>query len=186
MLITSAAGGPGSLLVQAALNARAFVIGAAGGPDKVEQVRRLGASVAVDYDQDGWASSVQAALSDGSSDGREVSIVLDAIGGERGRAALELLGMDGRFLVHGFSSGEPTPLSGSDLLERGITASAAIGGRLIRRPGGLRSLEGAALAALATGQLVPLLTRFPLAEAAVAHAALENRETVGKVVLIPA
>jgi NADPH2:quinone reductase len=34
-----------------------------------------------------------------------------------------------------------------------------------------------------SGHLVPLLTRFPLAEAAAAHTALANRETVGKVVL---
>lgn len=29
------------------------------------------------------------------------------------------------------------------------------------------------------------MTRFPLAEAAAAHRALENRGTIGKVVLIP-
>jgi NADPH2:quinone reductase len=56
---------------------------------------------------------------------------------------------------------------------------------MFRRPGGLRGLEVAALDALARGRMVPLLTRFPLAEAAAAHAALENRETIGKVVLIP-
>ena len=93
--------------------------------------------------------------------------------------------MDGRFLVYGFSSGEPTPLGVFDLIGLGITASAVIGTRMFARPGGLRGLEDAALAALAEGRMVPLLTRFPLAEAAAAHQALENRETVGKVVLIP-
>ncbi|HST84161.1 MAG TPA: zinc-binding dehydrogenase [Kineosporiaceae bacterium] len=180
VLVTSAAGGLGVLLIQAALDAGAVVIGAAGGPDKVDLVRQLGATVAVDYDQADWADSVRTAL-----DGRHVSLVLDAIGGVRGRAALELLGVDGRFLVYGFSSGEPTPLSVYDLVGRGITASAAIGVRLLQRPGGFRGLEEAALAALTEGRLVPLLTKFPLAEAAVAHAALENRQTIGKVVLIP-
>lgn len=180
VLITSAAGGLGVLLVQAALDAGAVVVAAAGGTEKVERLRQLGAAVAVDYDRDGWAAAVRDRL-----DGRAVSVVLDAVGGVRGRAALELLGVDGRYLVYGFSSGEPTGLSVADLLGRGITASAAIGSRLIGRPGGMRDLEVAALAALIRGRLVPLLTRFPLSEAAVAHQALEDRQTIGKVVLIP-
>ncbi|MYW16384.1 zinc-binding dehydrogenase, partial [Streptomyces sp. SID2955] len=35
------------------------------------------------------------------------------------------------------------------------------------------------------GRLRPAVTRFPLAEAAAAHRALERRGTVGKVVLEP-
>jgi NADPH:quinone reductase len=180
VVVTSAAGGLGVLLVQAALDAGAIVVGAAGGSEKVEQVRQLGATVGVDYDADGWADQVKEQLG-----GREATIVLDGVGGVRGRAALELLGPGGRILFYGWSSGEPTKLSVYDLVGRGITASAAIGVRLLRRPGGLRGFEAQALAALAAGQLVPLVTRFPLAEAAAAHAALENRETIGKVVLIP-
>ncbi len=63
--------------------------------------------------------------------------------------------------------------------------TAAIGARIFSRPGGLRSLETAALAALADGRLTPLTTTFPLADAAAAHAALESRATTGKVVLVP-
>ena len=51
------------------------------------------------------------------------------------------------------------------------------------RPGSMRDLEERSLAAAASGRLTPLITRFPLADAAAAHAALEARETVGKVVL---
>jgi NADPH:quinone reductase len=180
VVITSAAGGLGVLLVQAALEAGAIVVGAAGGPEKVEQVRQLGATVAVDYDTDGWADQVREQLA-----GRAASIVLDGVGGVRGRAALELLGPGGRILFYGWSSGEPTALNVYDLVGRGISASSAIGVRLQQRPGGLRVFEEQALAALASGRLVPVVTRFPLAEAAAAHAALESRRTVGKVVLIP-
>jgi NADPH:quinone reductase len=180
VVVTSAVGGIGALLVQAALDVGAFVVGAVGGPAKREQATELGATLAVDYDQDGWANTVRAAL-----DGRDVTLVLDGVGGTRGRAALELLGPGGRIVFFGFSSGAPTPLTVFDLIGKGITASAAIGARLTRRPGGLRGLEDQALAALTSGALVPLITRFPLAEAASAHAALENRQTTGKVVLIP-
>jgi NADPH:quinone reductase len=49
----------------------------------------------------------------------------------------------------------------------------------------MRDLEARALAEADAGRLVPLLTRFPLADAAQAHAALEARGTVGKTVLVP-
>jgi NADPH:quinone reductase len=71
------------------------------------------------------------------------------------------------------------------LRTRGLTASAAIGPRILNRPGGMRDLEEQALAALADGRLSPLVQRFALAEAAAAHAALEARATVGKAVLVP-
>src|SRR4051794_12580567 len=47
VLVTAAAGGLGSLLVQAARNAGATVVGAAGGEAKVARARELGAAVAV-------------------------------------------------------------------------------------------------------------------------------------------
>ena len=54
------------------------------------------------------------------------------------------------------------------------------------RPGGLREFEEAALAAAAEGRLTPVVAAtFPLADAAAAHSALEDRATTGKVVLIP-
>jgi NADPH2:quinone reductase len=180
VLIPSAAGGLGVLLVQAVRELGAVVVGAAGGSDKVEQVRKLGATIAVDYNQDGWDDAVRSALGE-----RSVSVVLDGVGGDRGRKALELLGVDGRLIVFGWSSGQPVSLGTLDLVGRGISASAAIGPRMLRRAGTLRSLENTALAALASGRMVPTLTRFALSEAAAAHAALENRQTVGKVVLIP-
>jgi NADPH2:quinone reductase len=49
VLVTAAAGGLGSLLVQAARNAGATVVGVAGGPAKVQRVAELGPSAAVDY-----------------------------------------------------------------------------------------------------------------------------------------
>ena len=180
VLVTAAAGGLGSLLVQAARNAGATVIGVAGGPAKVQRVAQLGAAVAVDYATPDWSDAVRAAL-----DGRAVTVALDGVGGAVGRGALELLGPGGRLILFGFASGQPTELSAGDLFARGITASAAIGARIAQRPGGLRDLEEQALAAAADGRLVPLVQRFALAEAAAAHEAIERRATVGKIVLVP-
>jgi NADPH2:quinone reductase len=180
VLVTAAAGGLGSLLVQAARNAGATVVGVAGGPAKVQRVAQLGATVAVDYSAPDWSDAVRRAL-----DGREVTVALDGVGGALGRGALELLGAGGRLILFGFSSGAPTELSAGDLFARGITASAAIGAQIAQRPGGLRDLEEQALAAAADGRLVPLVQRFALAQAAAAHEAIESRAMVGKTVLVP-
>lgn len=180
VLVTAAAGGLGSLLVQGARNAGATVVGVAGGPDKVRRVEQLGATVAVDYAAADWSDTVRAGL-----DGREVTLTLDGVGGAIGRAALELLGAGGRLILFGSSSGEPTALSAGDLFARGLTVSAAVGARIAQRPGGLRDLEEQALAAGADGRLVALVQRFELERAAAAHAAIQARATVGKTVLVP-
>ncbi|RSM64457.1 oxidoreductase [Kibdelosporangium aridum] len=179
VLVPAAAGGMGALLVQAARNVGAFVVALAGGPAKVEVVRGLGADVVLDYRVDGWPERVRQALGD-----RELTVYFDSVGGAAGRAAFDLLGVGGRVVMFGYSSGEQLELSAGDLWARSLTATAAIGPRILRRPGGLRELESAALAALAAKELVPLTQAFPLAQAAAAHRALETRGTVGKVVLV--
>jgi NADPH2:quinone reductase len=181
VLITAAAGGIGSLVVQEARHLGATVVGAAGGPAKVEQVSRLGATFAVDYNSPHWTEEVRELLG-----GREVTVALDGVGGSLGRGALELLGIGGRLILFGWSSGEPTEVTVGDLYSRGLTVSVGIGPRVLKRPGGLRGLEERALAAAASGRLVPLVGQaFPLAKAADAHTALETRGTVGKTVLEP-
>jgi NADPH2:quinone reductase len=181
ILVTAAAGGIGSLLVQEGHNIGAVVVGAAGGPAKVAEVRQLGATVAIDYSEPDWSDQVRKAL-----EGRDVTVALDGVGGALGRAALELLGVGGRLILFGWSSGQPTELSTADLYGRGLTASASIGPRILQRPGGMRGLEQEALAAAARGRLRPLVGQHvALADAAAAHTAMERRETMGKTVLIP-
>ncbi|MEU7576468.1 zinc-binding dehydrogenase [Streptomyces sp. NPDC041068] len=180
VLVTAAAGGIGTLLVQAAKNAGATVVGAAGGADKVERVRALGADVAVDYDVPEWPELVREALH-----GREVTVALDGVGGAPGRAALELIGFGGRLLLFGWSAGTVTELSAQDLYDRMLQVTVALGPRLLTVPGGLRGAQDRAIAEAAAGRLVPAVTRFPLRDAAAAHRALQSRGTVGKVVLIP-
>ena len=152
-------------------------VGVAGGSEKVECASVVGADVAVDYREPGWSDRVRAALGD-----REVSVVLDGVGGEAGRAAMELLGIAGRHILFGWSAGHPTEITTADLMGRGLTVTA-IGPRLLPH---LRELATCALDEAAAGRLDPVVQHFPLARAADAHASLEARATAGKVVLMPA
>lgn len=177
-LVTAAAGGIGTLLVQAARNVGATVVGVAGGEQKVALVRRLGADAVVDYLIDGWQQRVRDAVG-----GREITVTFDGIGGNDGRGAFDLLGVGGRFLMFGYASGTATEITSADLWAKSATASVPLGPPLLRR---LRELEGRSLAELAARRLVPAVNPpFRLADASAAHRAIESRQTMGKVVLIP-
>ncbi|MFC8382935.1 zinc-binding dehydrogenase [Nocardia sp. NPDC057272] len=177
-VVTSAAGGIGTLLVQYAVAAGATVVALAGGPDKVAMVRANGADIAVDYTLPDWPARVRAQLG-----GRAATVVFDGVGGPVAEAAVDLLGPGGAHLVFGWSSGAPAQV---DTATRGITSDTVLGPPMIQRAGGdLRVLSERALADAGTSLFRPAVTEFPLAEAATAHHGLESRATTGKVVLIP-
>ncbi|MFG3507838.1 zinc-binding dehydrogenase [Streptomyces sp. NPDC047821] len=186
VLVTAAAGGIGTLLVQYAKNAGATVIGLAGGPEKVARVRANGADLAVDYTRPDWTDHVRTHLGDAAA-----TVVFDSVGGATGRAAVDLLGKGGHHLVYGWAGqgphdGEPLTFTDEELAERAITSRSVLGPVMLEKAGGdVRTLELRALAEAAAGRLRPAVQRFPLAEAATAHRALETRATMGKVVLVP-
>ncbi|MBN6547957.1 zinc-binding dehydrogenase, partial [Actinacidiphila bryophytorum] len=156
-VVTSAAGGVGTLLVQVLRNAGAEVVGLARGADKLDLVRSLGAT-AVDYAEPQWPAAVSTAVG-----GRPVTLAVDGVGGAVGRDTMELLGVGGRLVMFGSASGTLTELSAGDVYVRGITVCAAVGARILQRPGGLRPLEERALRAAAHGQLTPVVgLRFAL------------------------
>ncbi|MGW2226773.1 zinc-binding dehydrogenase [Streptomyces formicae] len=192
VIVPAAAGGIGTLLTQYAEHRGATVIGLAGGPEKTARVRANGADLAVDYTDPAWPDEVRAYLKERHDD-RRATVVFDGVGGDAGLAAVDLLGPGGVHVVFGWSGkgphdGEPLTFTDEELAERGITQLNVLGPEMMRRAGGdnpVRTLELAALAEAATGHFTPAVQRFPLAEAAAAHRALENRRTMGKVVLLP-
>ncbi|MEO3978368.1 zinc-binding dehydrogenase [Streptomyces sp. CAU 1734] len=180
-IIPAAAGGIGTLLVQYAKNVGAVAIGLAGGTAKVDRVRANGADLAVDYRIPGWDQEVRDFLG-----GRKADVVFDAVGGETGLAAVDLLGKGGLHLVFGWFADGPLSFTEAELAERGITSESVLGPAMIEKAGGdVRNLETRSLAEAAAGRLRPAVQRFPLADAAGAHRAMETRATMGKVVLIP-
>ncbi len=173
-LVEAAAGGVGSLLVQLARNAGAVVVGAAGGAEKLELAKQLGATVLVDYRDPGWAAEVEGKLGG-------VDVVFDGVGGAVGRAAFELLGQGGRMLSFGLASGEFTPVDDREAEARGV---------IVRRGVPVGPVEPAQLTRVAikeaaAGRLHPVIgQRFPLVDAVEAHRAMESRRTIGKTLLV--
>ncbi|RKT56517.1 zinc-binding dehydrogenase [Saccharothrix australiensis] len=169
VLVLAAAGGVGTLLVQAAKAGGAVVVGAAGGARKGDVVRELGADEVVDYLAADWPTRVE-----------PVDVLFDGVGGATARSAFELLAPGGRMLSYGLAGGEWADVDPARAAERGVT--------LVRgsrpTPEQLRELVATALRQAAEGVLRPVVgQRFPLERAADAHAAIESRGTVGKTLL---
>jgi NADPH2:quinone reductase len=176
VLVPAAAGGIGWLLVQAAREVGATVVAAARGAEKVRRLADVGPDVVVDYGKDGWEQRIRDAV-------EGIDVVYDGVGGTIGRAALELLRPGGRLVMFGFSAGSPTRFDTADVVGRSLSVSWRLGPAMQALPGGINGLAARSLERLAAGRWQPLVTRYPLADAARAHADLESRRTMGKVVL---
>lgn len=176
VLVPSAAGGVGWLLVQIALLRGATVVAAAGGPSRTARLAELGAHLVVDYAEPSWTDRVRDAVGD-------VTLVLDGVGGAVGRSCLELLRPGGRHVMFGYSAGAPTAFDQDDVAGRSIAVSWNLGPRMAALPGGIPGLAARSLDALRDGNWRPLVTTYALEEAARAHADLEGRRPLGKVVL---
>ena len=176
VLVPSAAGGMGWLLVQAARERGATVVAAARGEQRTGRLAELGADLVVDYGEAGWDERVRQVTGG-------VTLVYDGVGGAVGRCALELLRPGGRLVLFGYSAGAPTQFDTGDVVRLGITAGWSLGPRMTALPGGIPGLAARALERVAAGAWRPLVTAYPLAEAARAHADLEQRRALGKVVL---
>ena len=58
---------------------------------------------------------------------RPITVTLDGVGGEAGRAAFELVAPGGRMVVFGWASGSPMRLGLDDLMATGVRLTPGIG-----------------------------------------------------------
>ncbi|GAA2504893.1 zinc-binding dehydrogenase [Actinocorallia cavernae] len=171
VLVTAAASGVGHLAVQLArARGAGRVVGAVSDPAKAEFVRSLGADDCVRYGDDSW--------------GEPVDCVLDAVGGELLTPALAALAPHGRLVA--YSSGGGT-IRAYDLL---VGAKSVIGFQMALiargRPELYERWRRELWRLFAEGGVRPVVhAEFALEEAARAHAAIETRSNLGKVVLRP-
>ncbi|HZT09388.1 MAG TPA: quinone oxidoreductase [Chloroflexota bacterium] len=183
VLVQAAAGGVGSTAVQLARTLGAgLVIGTAGGPDKVKTVLSLGADAAIDYRLENVAERVREITAGACAD-----VVLDGVGASSFEGSLASLAPFGRLVAFGQASGPPPAVAFGPLYgENKTVIGYSTGGFRRARPHALRPVGLAALRLMAQGRWKPLIgARFPLAQAAMAHRMIEDRESIGKVLLIP-
>lgn len=181
-LVHAAAGGVGTLLVQAAKNAGAVVFGTASTEEKARLVKDLGADEVILYSRVDFLDEVI-----GLTGGEGVQVVYDSVGQTTFEKSLRCLAPRGCMVLYGQASGPAPPLDPQRLGSLGslYLTRPSLGHYVATREeyeSRTRDLFGWILA----GKLEVRIDRtFPLTEAPEAHQYMEDRKTKGKILLVP-
>lgn len=181
-LVHAAAGGMGLLLTQTVKQLGGTVIGTVSTAAKEELARAAGADHVIRYTEvPDLAAAVRAA-----NGGKGVDVVYDGVGKDTFEASLGSLRPRGLLALYGGASGQVPLFNVQELNSRGSL--------FLTRPSLASYIADPAELAWRTGELFDLVlsgslrvivgARYPLADAAVAHADLEGRRSTGKLLLL--
>ncbi|QEM67819.1 NADPH:quinone reductase [Geobacter sp. FeAm09] len=177
VLVHGASGGVGLGAVQLARAAGLWVIGTAGSDQGRALVQAQGAHHVLNHHEPGYLDK----LADLTC-GHGVDVILEMLANVNLAKDLTVLATGGRVAVIG-SRGrveiDPRDTMGREASILGVTLYQAT-------PQDLGSMHAAFVAGLENGTLRPVVSReLPLAEAATAHHAVMETNTLGKIVLVP-
>jgi NADPH2:quinone reductase len=180
ILVHAAAGGVGLIVCQWAAALGATVIGTVSTPEKAELARAHNCHYPILYKDRDFVSEV-----DRITDGAKLPVVYDSVGRDTFMRSLDCLRPRGLMVSFGQSSGAIEPFQ--------PTILAAKGSLFLTRPtlftytharDDLQRAAAELFEAVLSGSLtIQVNQRFPLAQAADAHRALEARQTTGSTVL---
>jgi NADPH2:quinone reductase len=175
-VVHAAGGGVGQLLVQMLKTLGASVLGVASSATKRAAVLAVGADAACGYDE----LSVQTKQLSG---GRGADVVYDSVGRTLGDS-LAAARIGGTVVFYGMAAGDPDPVDPRLLMDRSLTLTGGDLWNVLTSASIRRERAAALFAQIRAGQLRPnIAARFALGEGAKAHAYLESREAIGKVLL---
>ena len=180
ILIHAAAGGVGLLMCQWAAALGATVIGTVGTEEKAELARAHGCAHPIVYSKQDFVAEVQRI-----TDGDKLPVVYDSVGRDTFMKSLDCLKVRGLMVSFGNASGAPEPFPPNVLAQKGslyLTRPT-----LFHYIATRQQLEQSAkelFEVVTSGKVkIEVQQRFPLAEAAEAHRALQSRRTTGSTVL---
>jgi NADPH:quinone reductase len=173
VLVHAGSGGVGTAAIQLAKHLGAEVVATASTEEKRQVALEQGADQAVGYDE--FAEKVRA------------DVVLDPVGGEIFTQSFGVLKPLGTVVALGFAGGWWEPMDPAPLVGRNLGMQGFYLGRLMRHdPELVGDAIGEVLELWSSGVVKPLVgARFPLEGAAEAHALIEARRHVGKIILVP-
>jgi len=180
VLITAAAGGVGSLLVQLAKLNGAKVFAASSSNEKLETAKANGADVLINYAQAGWSEQLRKA-----NNGNGVGLAFETVGGEVYNETVKSLAAGGHLIIYGCASGVQGNIHPEYFVDENLTQSGFNLAHFITTKMPLwQEALGAVIGMVAQGQLkISTAKTFALKDAAEAHRQLEARQTTGKIVL---
>lgn len=179
IVIHSAAGGVGSMLVQLAKSAGVqTIIGTVGNLNKEDYVRKLGADIVCTY-----GSFTAEVLKQTNNKG--ANVIFDSVAGEVTRKSLECLSLYGTLVQFGNSSGKAGAFKTSDVHSSCRNVKGfSLGTTRKYAPERLAPVAEKMLELFALTKIsIPVAKIFNLKEAAEAHKLIESRNYEGKVLI---
>ena len=180
VLIQAGASGVGVAAIQLAKRAGAQVLATASSDERLEKLKPLGLDHGINYAKHDVVQSVMRL-----TDNKGVNLVVDPVGGSTLQGSILSLAYRGRVSMVGQAGREAmnvdvSTLMGGNRSLSGVFLGAEIGTDRVHNM--IQQLVDEA----ATGVLKVVIDKtFPLSEAAQAHAYIESRKAVGRVLLIP-
>ncbi len=180
ILVHSAAGGVGLLLVQWFKHLGAWVVGTTSSDTKAATARAAGADAVINYGHNYAFLDQLMSL----TDGRGVDLAIDGVGAATLESTLKALARSGTAVCIGSASGPPPAIDPEHLFEKGIRLAAGSVFTYTADPAELQRRAGMVIEAIRAGWLrVDEGKAYPLEQASEAHRDIESRRTQGKLYL---
>jgi putative PIG3 family NAD(P)H quinone oxidoreductase len=180
-LIHGGTSGIGTTAIQLAKAFGARVIATAGSAEKCDACRKLGADVAVNYRTEDFVAATRKATGE-----RGANLVLDIIGGDYIDRNYAVAAVEGRILQVAVQASPIAQIDARRLMFKRLThTGSTLRARSVADKATIaRAVETNVLPLLAAERVKPVIdSRFPLREAAAAHARMEASHHIGKIVL---
>lgn len=181
VLVQAGASGVGVAAIQLAKRAGAgLILATASSDERLEKLKRLGLDHGINYTRDDVVKEVKRL-----TDNKGVDVVVDSVGGSTLQGSINSLAYRGRVSMVGAAGREPMVVDVGSMMGGNRTLSGVFLGAEIgtdRVHDNIQQLIEDA----AKGELEVIIDKeFPLSDAAGAHAYIESRQAVGRVVLVP-
>jgi len=180
VLVQAGASGVGVAAIQLAKRAGARVLATASSDDRLEKLKTIGLDNGINYKRDNLVALVMKI-----TDNQGVNLVVDPVGGSTLESSLASLGYRGRVSMVGAAGRETMRIDVSNLMAGNRSLTGVFLGAEIATDR-VHNLIQKLVDEVASGALKVLIDKtFPLKDAAEAHAYIESRKAVGRVLLIP-
>jgi len=179
LLVHAGAGGVGSAAIQLGRAAGARVVATAGGPEKVEVCRKLGADLAIDYREQDFVDAVKE-----FTHGRGADVIYDPVGGDTYDRSTKCIAFEGRILIIGFTGGRFAEARTNHVLIKNYAVVGVHWGLYnVMNPQLVRDTHAELLRLYEAGEIDPLISEtVALDGVPAALARLGSRGTYGKLV----
>ncbi len=182
LLVHGGGGGIGTFAVQLGKALGATVLVTAREP-KHEQLRALGADLAIDYTTTDFVEAVRDATG-----GRGADVILDIIAAKYLARNVDALAPDGHIVTIGMQGGSKAELNfGALMAKRGSLSATTLRARPAADKSRIvRGVRDRIWPLVDAGAIRPVVDRaLPMSEAAAAHRLMEESSHLGKILLLP-